>query len=177
MHSAVFLDRDGTLVVDRGYLDNVAGIELLPGTAAALARLQAAGFILVVVTNQSGIGRGFYARSMVAAQHRRLGHLLAAAGICIAAVEVCPHTPAAGCPCRKPAPAMFFRAARRLGIDLARSYMVGDKGSDVLAGRRAGCKALRLGKGAAGSGAVMVEDLERAADWILADAAGALEAG
>lgn len=163
---AVFLDRDGTVVVDKGYLADVAGLELLPGAGAALARLAARGMTLIVVSNQSGIGRGFFTDDTVMAQGRRLAALLAAFGVTLAAVEFCPHTPDEGCACRKPEPGMLRRAAQRLGIDLKASVMVGDKESDVRAGHRAGCRAVRIGSDPATAADFQARDLTEAVGWI-----------
>jgi len=163
---AVFLDRDGTVVVDRGYLDDASGIELLPGAAAALARLTEIGYLLVLVTNQSGVGRGLFSLNTVAAQHRRLRRLLAPAGVDFAAVEVCPHAPQDECSCRKPAPGMLRRAAAQLHLDLSRSFMVGDKEADVQAGLAAGCRSIRIGSSAAADRGPVCRDLAAAVAWI-----------
>ena len=167
LRPAVFLDRDGTLIRDTGYLDNVAGVQLLPGVDAALAALAQAGFILVVVTNQSGIGRGLIRAEVVEQQHDRLRELLRPAGVELAAVEYCPHAPDTGCTCRKPLPGMLLRAARRIGIDLAASFMVGDKPADVSAGHAAGCRTVFLGAECAGAD-FNAPDVPAAAAWILA---------
>ncbi len=172
MNKAIFLARDGTLIFDRGYLDNSEGLELLPGVGEALARMQAAGFFLVVVTNQSGVGRGFFTESQVSVQHQRLRQLLADFGVELAAIEVCFHSPSEGCRCRKPSPEMLLRVAGRLSIDLSQSYMIGDKASDVEAGRQAGCRTILVGiSDQAESSAAdwQVEDLGQAARCILTD--------
>jgi len=163
----VFLDRDGTLIRDTGYLDNVAGVQLLPGVGAALAALARAGFVLVVVTNQSGIGRGLIRTEVVEQQHDRLRELLRPAGVDLAAVEYCPHAPDTGCDCRKPLPGMLLRAACRLGIDLAASFMVGDKPADVGAGHAAGCRTVFIGEGCAEAD-FNAPDVPAAVAWILA---------
>jgi D-glycero-D-manno-heptose 1,7-bisphosphate phosphatase len=163
----VFLDRDGTIIADRGYLDTVEGVCLLPGAGTALANLAGAGLLLVIVTNQSGIGRGFFDRQMVDAQHRRLGELLAPYGVRLAAVEVCPHRPDEGCDCRKPQTGMLERAARRLDVDLRRSFMVGDKASDMAAGRAAGCVTVLIGQKAEADVDLCCRDLPAAARDIL----------
>lgn len=131
---AVFLDRDGTLIVERGYLADPEGVELLPGAAAALRRLATAGYRLVVVTNQSGIARGLYTLAEFHAVQRRVEERFAAEGVRFDGVYFCPHHPdvTGACACRKPGPELYLRAARELGIDLARSVYVGDKLSDVL---------------------------------------------
>jgi len=133
------------VIVDRGYLDTVDGVCLLPGAGDGLAALAAAGYALVLVSNQSGIGRGYYGRAVVDAQHDRLASLLEPYGVRFAAIEVCPHAPADACACRKPHPELLVRAARRLGLDLQGSFMVGDKLSDVRAGQAAGCRTVFLG--------------------------------
>jgi D-glycero-D-manno-heptose 1,7-bisphosphate phosphatase len=162
----VFVDRDGTVVVDRGYLADPEGIELLPGAGTALQRLDRAGFALVLITNQSGVGRGFFSTADLDRQHRRLQRLLEPYGVTFARIEVCPHRPDAGCDCRKPAPGMILRAARDLGLDLGASFVIGDKDSDTEAGHRAGCTSVGIGRARSGAD-LRVTDLAAAADWIL----------
>ncbi len=132
---AVFLDRDGTIIRDRHYLSDPRHVELLDGAAASLARLRAAGYRLVIVTNQSGIARGLVTEREYEAVQARLGALLAAAGVTIDGTYMCPHHPDVGgaCSCRKPAPTLFARAARELGLDLARSTLIGDRWRDIAA--------------------------------------------
>jgi histidinol-phosphate phosphatase family protein len=137
---AVFLDRDGTLNHEVGYIGDPAELALVPGAPAALARLAAAGFALVVVTNQSAIGRGLYTRTQVDAVHARLAAELAAAGVRLDGIFLCPHAPDDGCDCRKPAPGLFLQARDALGIDLAASWMVGDTVKDMAAARAAGVR-------------------------------------
>ncbi len=130
---AIFLDRDGTLTEEKVYLSAPERVVLLPGTTAALSDLREAGFTLVVVTNQSGIARGLYGEDDYHAVAKRLDEMLAEAGSPVDATLYCPHHPDFGpaCECRKPATGMYRRAAAELGIDLADSYYVGDKVSDV----------------------------------------------
>ncbi len=133
---AVFVDRDGTLNREVHYLRRVADLRLLPGTAAAIRRLNAAGFAVVVVTNQSGVARGLIAPATLTAIHHELERRLTAAGARLAGIYFCPHHPEAGpspirCRCRKPAPGLIRRAARELGLDLGRSYCVGDSTVDL----------------------------------------------
>lgn len=137
---ALFLDRDGTLIADPGYLADPEAVQVLPGVAAALSRFRDAGYALVVVTNQSGIGRGRYGWDDYEAVAARLDALLAAEGIVIDATFACGHTPEAGAGCgwRKPAPGMILAAAERLGIDLRRSLLAGDKHLDIDAAAAAG---------------------------------------
>lgn len=168
---AVFLDRDGTLIYDRGYLADPAGVELLPDTLAALRLLRARGLALVLVTNQSGVGRGMFSHGAVAAVHRRLAELLAAQAIVLDGVYYCPHAPWDGCDCRKPRPGMLLRAARDLDLDLERSFMAGDKLDDVAAGRRAGCRTALLSSPTPASAErvapdFVAPDLLSAAEWI-----------
>ncbi|MBK9030763.1 MAG: HAD-IIIA family hydrolase [Myxococcales bacterium] len=138
MTRALFLDRDGTLIVDVGYPRDPDAVELLPGAAATLAALPA-DVALVIVTNQSGLARGLVTPAEAAAVQAEVERQFAAAGVRFAGVYVCPHGPDDGCPCRKPAPGMLRDAARDLGLDLGRSLMIGDKAADVAAGRAAGC--------------------------------------
>ena len=173
LRPAVFLDRDGTLIPDTGYLDNVAGVRLLPGVGPALAALARAGFALVVVTNQSGIGRGLIRAEIVEQQHERLRELLRPNGVELAAVEYCPHAPDAGCACRKPRPGMLLRAAARLRLELKASFMVGDKTADVAAGQAAGCRTIFLGTTAAEAD-FNAPDVPAAAAWILARGPGTI---
>lgn len=165
----VFLDRDGTIIVDKGYLKDPDGVTLLAGAPEALLRLQNAGYALVVITNQSGIGRGYFGHGAVRRQHARLRALLDQYGVHIDAVEYCPHAPDEKCACRKPEPAMILRAAAKLKLDLKRSYMVGDKTGDVIAGRRAGCRTILLGDAGTADADVHSSDLAGAAAWILSE--------
>lgn len=177
---AVFLDRDGTLVVERGYLTDPGDIEILPGVPEALHRLKAAGYLLVVVSNQSGVGRGFFSTATVHAAMARLREALRARGVELDAIYFCPHRPEAGCACRKPGTLLLERAREDLELSLTRSAMVGDKLLDAETGRRAGGRGLlvRTGYGRdeeqrVTSGGVewapdaVVDDLGGAADWIL----------
>jgi rfaE bifunctional protein nucleotidyltransferase chain/domain len=145
--AVVFLDRDGTLIEDLGYPRDPEAVRLLPGAAGALRALASAGFLLVIVSNQSGVGRGLITQEEAAAVHARLVSLFAAEGVNFDACLYCPHAPDAGCPCRKPSPGLLLRAAADLNIDLASSVMVGDKEGDAEAGLRAGCRAVLLGEG------------------------------
>lgn len=164
MNRAVFLDRDGTIIEDKGYLSDPGGVVILPGAAAGLKRLQDADFLLVVISNQSAVGRGMCGPADVEAVNRRMTDLLSAEGIAIADIRYCPHTPDADCGCRKPRPGLILEAASAIGADLAASAMVGDKDSDVRAGEAAGCGLnLRVG---AEEGAL--PGLEAAAQAILA---------
>jgi histidinol-phosphate phosphatase family protein len=135
---ALFLDRDGTLIVDVGYPRDPALVEPLPGAIDALRELQHS-YALVIISNQSGIGRGLITEAEAAAVHARTVELFAAGGVTFAGAYYCPHSPDAACRCRKPAPGLLFDAARELDLDLARSIMIGDKPSDLEAGRAAGC--------------------------------------
>lgn len=179
--AAIFLDRDGTLNREVDYLRRVEDLELLPGVAPALRRLAEAGFALVVVTNQSGIGRGLLDEERLAAIHARLTRDLAAEGVELLDVLWCPHLPpeepgGVECSCRKPAPGMLLEAARRHGLDLHRSWMVGDSLRDAEAGVAAGVRAalVRTGKPlpdgprALGSAEVpLLPNLEALADLVL----------
>jgi len=161
---AVFLDRDGTLIRDPGYLKDSGAVEVLPGVRAALERLAQAGYLLVVVTNQSGIGRGYFTeeeyREVTAAFVRELA-------VGLTAIYHCPHAPEENCTCRKPAPDLLFRAAAEYDIDLDRSWMIGDREWDSLAGLNAGCRAVQIGEAPAPTGVPLAPDLAAAVDVIL----------
>lgn len=146
MRGAVFLDRDGTLVRDPGYLHDPKQVELLPGVGEGLASLARAGWPLVVISNQSGIARGFYGPEAFAAVMDRLGALLAPRGVRFAGTYFCPHHPdvTGPCACRKPGVELFERAARDLGLDLARSWYVGDRLKDVEPATRLGGRAILI---------------------------------
>lgn len=137
---AVFLDRDGTLNVEKEYVFRYEDWEWIPGAVEGLKELGKMGFKLVVVSNQSGVARGYYARADMEELHRRVGEDLKSQGVTIAGFYYCPHGPGEGCACRKPEPGMILHAAKDLDIDLSRSFMVGDKAIDVEAGRRAGVR-------------------------------------
>jgi histidinol-phosphate phosphatase family protein len=141
---AVFLDRDGTIILDQGYAKEAQQVRLLAGAGEALAKIKAQGFALVLVSNQSGIGRGLITHAEAEQVHQAVVTRLAEHGVRLDAVFYCPHSPTDECRCRKPSPEMFLRAARELKLDLAESFMVGDKPSDVEAGRRAGCRTILL---------------------------------
>lgn len=145
LRRAAFLDRDGVLNVDHGYVFRQPDFQWLPGAIDALVLLQQAGFALAVVTNQSGVARGFYTLADVEKLHAHLQTELLAAGVHLAGIYSCPHHPDGvvgayrmQCTCRKPMPGMIEQAAREHGLDLAASCLFGDKPSDIEAGRRAG---------------------------------------
>jgi len=142
---AVFLDRDGTLTDEVGYVNHPSRLRLLPRSAEAIRRLNAAGVPAVVVTNQAGIARGYFSQDVLDAVNATLVAQLAEAGARLDGVYVCPHHPTEGappyrarCECRKPKPGLLRRAAAELGLDLARSTMIGDKPSDLVPGREVG---------------------------------------
>ena len=141
---AVFLDRDGTIIRDRHYLCDPEGVELMPGAADGLSTLQSLGFLLAVVTNQSGIGRGYFDMEAVEAVHERLDRMLAALGVTVDGYFVCPHTPSDGCQCRKPAPGLILSAAHRFEVGLGESFTVGDQRSDIRAGQAAGTRTVMI---------------------------------
>jgi len=135
---AALIDRDGTIIVERRYLADPAGVELLPGAAEGLRRLRALGLALVVVTNQSGIARGYFDEATLDAIHARLAALLAAEDLVLDGIYHCPHGPDDECACRKPGVELAHRAARDLGLDLSRAVVIGDKRADVELGRALG---------------------------------------
>ena len=144
MNAAIFLDRDGVLIADRGYVFRRADIVLLAGVAEQLHMLKQRGYLLIVITNQSGVGRGYYGHSDVFAAHRTIQSLLAAAaGVQLDAFYYCPHVPSDACACRKPNPQLLLRALRDFHVDAKQSYFVGDKDSDLACAQRGGVCGVR----------------------------------
>lgn len=189
MRPAVFLDRDGTVIEHVPYLTDPADVRLVAGAGPALSSLRAAGFALVIVTNQSAMGRGMLDEAGLARVHAVLEAQLAEVGVSLDGIYWCPLAPQTSDPTmvehadRKPGPGMLTRAAEELALDVSRSYMVGDNVSDALAGRNAGCRAsvlVRTGHGAkteldfgdllATPSDHVVDDLAAAARLILSDA-------
>lgn len=183
MNKAVFLDRDGTINEEKDYLHRIEDFVFIPGAPEAIQRLRDAGFLVIVVTNQSGVARGYFSREDVDRLHEHIQRELAKIGTAVDAFYLCPHHPEKGkgefkvdCDCRKGRPGMLLQAAAEHGIDLAASWMIGDKRADLEAGRAAGCRSLlvRTGYGekelTTGAGALaetVVDDLPAAADYIL----------
>jgi len=180
--AAAFIDRDGVINRDLHHVHRIEDWQWLPGAFEGLRVLQGAGYRLVVVTNQAGIGRGLYTEGQFQALTAYMRQGLQEQGITLAGVYHCPHHPQAGlgvyrqaCACRKPAPGMLVQAAAELSLDLAQSVLVGDKHSDIQAGRRAGLRACVLVRSGhalseadeAGADACLA-DLREAAAWLLA---------
>jgi len=160
MDRAVFLDRDGTINVERAFLHRPEEFEFIPGAPEAIRLLNEAGFRIIVVTNQSGIARGYYDEAAVDRLHRHMDSELACRGATVDAYYFCPHHPDYGagqyaiqCDCRKPLDGMLRRGAAEFSIDLSESFMIGDRLVDVEAGLNSGCRPImvRTGYGAAES--------------------------
>jgi D-glycero-D-manno-heptose 1,7-bisphosphate phosphatase len=152
--AAVFLDRDGTINEEIGYIDRLENLRLIPGAAEAIRLINASGMKTVVVTNQSGVARGIITESFVAETHARLGEMLRVEEASLDGIYFCPHHPTEGrgnylqeCECRKPSPGLLLRAAAELHLDPARSYMVGDTLKDIEAGARAGAQGILVRTG------------------------------
>ena len=186
---AVFFDRDGTLNVDVGYLTHLDQLRLLPRAAAAVRMVNEAGWLAILATNQAGVARKYFPEWMIGKVHERLQEELAKKGARLDAVYYCPHLPDADepayrkdCPMRKPHPGMLLKAAEEHGVDLARSFMLGDKYSDLQAGWAAGCRSILLltgygrgerelrGKSWPRQPDGVAEDAHHAVETILADA-------
>ncbi len=182
---AVFLDRDGTVCEEVGYLSSVIQMQLIPRSGKAIRKLNERGFKIIIVTNQAGVARGFFPESILPALHAEMERLLREEGAHIDGLFFCPHHPTEGiapyriaCDCRKPAPGLLLKAAIQFGVDLASSYMVGDHLSDVECGQRVGAQSILL---LTGHGREQLErmallpappshiadDLFEAAEWIL----------
>jgi D-glycero-D-manno-heptose 1,7-bisphosphate phosphatase len=142
LRGGVFLDRDGTIIQEVGYLSDPEAIELIPGASRAIRLLNHLGLRTVVVSNQSGVARGYFSVSVVEEINKRLHVLLGEAGASLNGMYYCPHHPDDGCTCRKPEPGMLQLAAEELRVDLPSSYMVGDKADDIGAVHRVGGKGI-----------------------------------
>jgi len=186
MERAVFLDRDGTINEEMGYINHLDRLVLLPGAAAAVRSINASGLKAVVVTNQSGAARGYFPVAFIDRVHEKMRRLLSEEGAFLDGIYTCPHGPQpreveAGCDCRKPSPGLLLRAARDLNLDLARSYVVGDRFQDVVMARGAGARAVLVltgygrgelefvGPGSPVKPDFVAADLPQAVEWILAD--------
>lgn len=184
MRPAVFLDRDGTLLEEAGYLDRIERLVFFPWAIDAVRLLNRGGYAVVVVTNQSGVGRGMYEESFVRQAHDAIARRVSEGGAAIDGFYYCPHHPDAtveryrrDCDCRKPSPGMLRKAAADLDLDLARSFSVGDKWTDVGVGRAAGARGIlvRTGYGRSSEAApvngvepaAVVDNVMAAAAWIL----------
>ncbi len=169
--AAVFLDRDGTLNYDPGYLNDAKAFRFLPGVKTALKRLSAQGLQLFVISNQSGIGRGLITREDLKRIHKKMTVELKESGVVFKGIFICPHSPDDGCACRKPPPKLILQAARRHRINLWNSYVVGDKLTDVETGLRAGLQTVLLSKKKSVAGVIrpnhVSKNLKDAADWII----------
>jgi D-glycero-D-manno-heptose 1,7-bisphosphate phosphatase len=183
MPRAVFLDRDGTINEEMGYINHLQRFRLLPGSAAAIARLNQAGLKVVVATNQSGVTREYFPASLIGQVHDLMRELLAQQQARVDAIYICQHAPDAGCACRKPRPGLLHQAAADLHLDLARSYVVGDRFKDVQLAAAVGAKGILVLTGY-GRGELenyqgerlsepdyIAADLLDAAVWILKDVA------
>lgn len=178
---ALFLDRDGVIIADENYLADPRQVRILPGVPSALATARSAGFLLIGVSNQSGIGRGYFSAQDFHAVMTHLDTELESHGAAFDSFHFCPHGPDEGCSCRKPAPGLLEEASQLQAIDLSRSWMIGDKASDIVFGREAGMGAVlvRTGYGRKQEKKVLAlypgdplvqvaDDLPAAVAWILA---------
>jgi D-glycero-D-manno-heptose 1,7-bisphosphate phosphatase len=143
----VFLDRDGTISEEVGYLNHVSRFRILPRVADAIRRLNEAAWPVIVATNQSGVGRGYFPESLVNTVHELMTQQLLAAGTRLDAIYYCPHTSADGCDCRKPKTGMLERAAKEHTLDLNRSVVIGDRQADIELARRAGARGILVRTG------------------------------
>lgn len=191
MQPAVFLDRDGTINEQMGYINHISRFVMLPRAAAAIRLLNERKIPVVVVSNQSGLARGYFPESLLKKVHARMNEELAGSGAHVDGVYYCPHHPEAkeerfrlACDCRKPRAGLFLKAAAELGLDPARSYVVGDRWSDLKAAAAVRAKGVLvltgygrgdyeyIGPGQQVQPAYVAEDLYAAVQWILRDMAG-----
>lgn len=188
---AIFLDRDGTVSEEVGYVNHLSRFRLLPHSLQAIRRINRSGFLAVLVTNQAGVARAYFKEPLVQQVHRKLAEMLAAGGAYLDAVYYCPHHPSVGeppyrrdCDCRKPRPGMVRAAERDLGVEVSRSYMIGDKHSDITFAHSLGMRGV-LVKTGYGLGELeqwgeswddrpdaVAEDLLGAVEWILSQGDG-----
>jgi D-glycero-D-manno-heptose 1,7-bisphosphate phosphatase len=172
---AVFLDRDGTVMEDSNYVGDIERVLVIPGAPAALKQLQDAGYKLFIITNQSGVGRGYFTREAVDQIHAHLDEHFGRSGVRFDRYYVCPHHPEDKCDCRKPKPKFLLDAAREYGLDLGHSFMIGDRTSDIQAGINAGAQTVLVLTGVGRETQTrqdvkpdhVAENIEAAAAWIL----------
>lgn len=165
---AIFLDRDGTINEETGYVDRLERLALIPGAAEAIRLINQRGLKAIVVTNQSGVARGLFDEPFVAALHAHLERMLRREGAFLDGIYYCPHHPTEGrgqyllsCDCRKPAPGLLIRAQEDLALDPARCYMIGDTFSDIEAGARAGIRGILVRTGHGEKAAAALSELGR----------------
>lgn len=188
LRRAVFLDRDGTINEQMGYINHLDRFRLLPGVGKAIARLNRAGLAVVVVSNQSGLARGYFPKDLVEAVNKKMKDLLARDGARLDGIYYCPHHPQAevpeyrrDCECRKPRPGLIRKASAELGLNQARSFTIGDRLADIKTGQAAGTKNILVLSGY-GRGELeyilphsdvrpdyVAEDLGKAVDWVLGE--------
>jgi D-glycero-D-manno-heptose 1,7-bisphosphate phosphatase len=178
---AVFLDRDGTINEEMGYINHLSRFRIFSQAAPAIRRLNEAGLKVVVISNQSGVARGYFSAALLEEVNQRLTEILAAGGARLDGLYLCTHHPEEGCPCRKPQPELILQAAQDLDLDLARSYLVGDRYNDIQTAANAGVKGILaltgygrgelefVGDRAPVQPVYVAQDLEDAAAWILTD--------
>lgn len=182
MNAAIFFDRDGTIIEDKGYLNSPEQIEFIPGAVEAIKMLKEAGYKTVVITNQAGVARGLVTEDMLQTIDKVLHKWILSGGTHLDGIYYCPHHPEHGvypyrqvCECRKPHPGLIKRAERDLNLDLSQSYMIGDKATDIEAGKRVGIKTILVltGRGQQEKNELkekpdfIAENLLEAAKWIL----------
>ncbi len=176
-NAAVFLDRDGTINEDTGYIDSPERLSIIAGVSPAIKRLNSKGFKVIIITNQSGIARGYFSKDALDAINKRLLEVLKKQGAHLDGIYYCPHHPDDNCECRKPKTGMLEKAKEDLHIDFNQSYVVGDKVSDVEIARNIGGKGILV---LTGSGkdekeklihqpAYIADDLKDAVEWIIKD--------
>ncbi len=170
---AVFLDRDGTMNKDVPYCRRPEDFQLFPGTARAVRLLNERGYKVIVITNQSGVARGYFTEEMLGLIHQEMMNQLAEENARIDAIYYCPHHPDDNCECRKPKPKMILQASKEHDIDLKRSFMVGDKAHDIILGRNVGCRTVLVPSDPADTESescspdYIAADLYEAALWII----------
>jgi len=191
MKRAVFLDRDGVISEEVGYLSDVGQLQLIPESAQAVHLLNATGLKVIIITNQSGVARGFFSEEQLKELHRAMGKMLSAQRAYIEAIYYCPHYPegtvehySRECDCRKPSPGMLAQAADEHGIDLTQSYLVGDKLTDVECAQRAGSRGIlvltgygkeevkKIDDASSAKPVFIAQNLLEAAQWIIEDYSG-----